>query len=210
MIECVPSIDLTLLAVLLLSPTLFVGFIQWLTDRIAQWTEQIEAPMNNRINSLADTVSFLSARIDALEARQNEDRATLPKLIDGRCEELLREIAGLKSRFEANLLAREEKEKKILLKLQNETNKIAVQFSQDKLIVDDKLSVVRNELSDEIAIRTKGVEMIKSTLLEEVAFIKGEIAKERKERELADEVLVGSINHYAAALQDGIKIVSSA
>jgi hypothetical protein len=166
--------------------------------------------MTARLNTLTDSLTFLSSRLDQLESRQNEDRLIFPKLVDGRCEELLREIAALKLKFEQNLLTRDEKETKILLKLQNESNKIAVQFAQDKLIQDEKIAAVRQSIEEEIAIRAKGAEMVKATLMEEVALIKADIAREKRERELADEDLVQAINHYSAALQDGIKIVSTA
>lgn len=45
--------------------------------------------------------------------------------------------------------------------------------------------------------------------MEDVALLRADISKERAERIHADEDLVQAINHYAAALQDGIKIVSS-
>lgn len=165
--------------------------------------------MTARLNSLTESLTFLSSRLDALESRQNEDRLNFPKVIDGRCEELLREIQGLKSKFEQNLVTREEKEKKILLKLQNESNKLAVQFQQDKVISDDKIRQLRTSIDDEIGIRTRGIDMVKATLLEEVAQIKSSLAQESKDRTTADEDLVQAINHYAAALQDGIKIVAT-
>lgn len=165
--------------------------------------------MTSRLNTLTDSLAFLSSRLDALEQRQKDDREVFPKLVDGRCEELLREIETLKTRFDQNVLTREEKEKRILLKLQNESNKIAVQFNQDKLIVDEKVKSVRTAIDEEVSFRTRGVELIKATLSEEVALIKADLAKEKKDRETGDEDLVQAINHYAAALQDGIKIVST-
>ncbi len=52
-------------------------------------------------------------------------------------------------------------------------------------------------------------ELLRLSLLEDVAVLRADISKERSERIHADEDLVQAINHYAAALQDGIKIVSS-
>lgn len=181
----------------------------WLTDRISQWTVQIEGPMHARLEGLGESLSQLSARLDSLEARQKEDREIFPKLVDGRCAELLNEISTLKTEFAQNVAQREEKEKRILLKLQHESNRIAVQFAQDKQVSDDKLRQLRTALDEEVSVRARGAEMVKQTLLEEVAAIKAELAAESSARESADEELVAAVNHYSAALQDGIKIVST-
>jgi len=46
-------------------------------------------------------------------------------------------------------------------------------------------------------------------LVEETAKLTDAIAVEAKARELADDEIVSAVNHYSAALQDGIKIVGS-
>lgn len=181
----------------------------WLTDRIAAWTEQIEAPMQARLASLAEQITFLVGRIDGLEAKQKADRETFPKLVDARCAELLNDISTLRSRFAENVAAREEKEKRILLKVQSESNKAAVQFAADKAISDDKIAQLRRSIDEEVAIRVRAHELVTKQLNEELAAVKSAIDTEKGEREAADEVLVQSINHYAAALQDGIRVVSA-
>jgi len=181
----------------------------WLTDRIAQWTEQIEAPMQARLNALAEQITFLVGRIDGLEAKQKQDRETFPKLVDARCAELLNDMAGLKARFAENVAAREEKEKRILLKVQSESNKVAVQFAQDKLMADEKVAQLRRDIDAEVSLRARAHAQVAQSIAEEAAAIKAELAKEKQEREQSDEVLVQSINHYAAALQDGIRVVSA-
>lgn len=49
---------------------------------------------------------------------------------------------------------------------------------------------------------------IRAVLPDLVAPFPGLIAKEQKEREKADDELERALNHYTAALQDSIKIVS--
>jgi hypothetical protein len=181
----------------------------WLTDRIAAWTEQIEAPMQARLSALAEQITFLVGRIDGLEAKQKVDRETFPKLVDARCAELLNDISTLRARFAENVSAREEKEKRILLKVQSESNKVAVQFASDKAMSDEKIAVLRRSIDDEVALRVRAHELVTKQLNEELAAVKADIEKEKGERESADEVLVQSINHYAAALQDGIRVVSA-
>lgn len=165
--------------------------------------------MTSRLAALDQQVSYLVGRIDGLEAKQKEDREVFPKLVDGRCAELLREIADLKARFAENSSSAEEKQKRVLLKVQSESNKAAVQFAQDKIISDQKIAQLRAAIDEEVAIRTRADDLIRGTLADEVAAIKADIVAEKGERAAADEDLVQAINHYSAALQDGIRVVSS-
>ena len=183
--------------------------LQWLTDRISQWTSEIEAPLTNRLAALSEQVVFLVGRIDGLEAKQKEDRDVFPQLVDGRCSELLREIADLKARFADSASSTDEKHKRILLKVQSESNKAAVQFAQDKIISDQKIAQLRAAIDEEVAIRTRAHDLIRDTLADEITAIKADVAAEKGERAAADEDLVQAINHYASSLQDGLKIVSS-
>jgi hypothetical protein len=73
-----------------------------------------------RIEALNSRVSELTARLEDLERQHQEDRITFPKLVDARCEQLLQEIKELKIKFDANTVQREEKEKRILLKVQDQ------------------------------------------------------------------------------------------
>jgi len=180
----------------------------WLTDRIAQWTQAIEAPITARLASLADQVAALNSRIDALAQQQKVDRETFPQLVDARCEELLRDMADLRSRFESAQQAREEKEKKILIKIQAEKDKLTQQLTQAHAISDEKIREVRQEVEEEVAIRRKAHEQMKESVRIELEEIKAKMSAEMRVREEADEQLVAAINHYTAALQDGVKIVS--
>ena len=46
-------------------------------------------------------------------------------------------------------------------------------------------------------------------MLDEIAAMKAEVQAEKEERISEDEQIVGAINEYTRALQDGLRIVSS-
>lgn len=165
--------------------------------------------MSARLSALSEQITYLVGRIDGLEAKQQQDRERFPKLVDGRCADLMGEIANLRARFSENVAAREEKEKRLLLKVQSESNKAAVQFAQDKAMADEKVAQLRVAIDEEVAIRIRAHEMVQRTLHEELAAMRDEAARERAERTEADDSIVQAISHYSSSLQDGLKIVGS-
>lgn len=52
-------------------------------------------------------------------------------------------------------------------------------------------------------------EKFQALVLDEISGIKAEVQAEKEERISEDEQIVGAINEYTRALQDGLRIVSS-
>lgn len=180
----------------------------WLNDRIEKWTEVIEKPMMARLDALNARADAITTRMDALERKQQEDRETFPKVIDARCGQLLTEIRDLKLQFESNKQAREEQEKRLMGRVTEVGNKMADQFVAEKTLGEQRWVSVRADLQQEIETRTRGLDALRKQLVDDLAPLRDALAKEAKERQAADEELVQAVNHYTAALQDGIKIVS--
>ena len=65
----------------------------------------------------------------------------------------------------------------------------------------------------EIALLADGRHMIdekfQALVLDEIAAVKAELKAEQEERIAEDEQIVGAINDYTRALQDGLRLVSS-
>lgn len=181
----------------------------WLADKITQFTDEVKIPLTEKIQKLHLRIDGVDERMTNLEDEHKQDRENFPKLIDARCDELLREIRDMKVAFENSEKAREEKEVRILTKLRNQGIKLNQQFVSEKELNDQKLAAIRQDIIDEVSQRAKGYEVIKKQIEDEVLALKESIHKEEQVRSQTDEDLVQAINHYAAALQDGIKIVSA-
>lgn len=52
-------------------------------------------------------------------------------------------------------------------------------------------------------------EKFQALVLDEIATVKAELKSEQEERIAEDEQIVGAINDYTRALQDGLRLVSS-
>ena len=64
----------------------------WLSDRVEQWTEEVQTPLLRKLAALNDKIAIVNARLDTLEEEHKKDRKTFPELIDARAQELLEQI----------------------------------------------------------------------------------------------------------------------
>lgn len=69
--------------------------------------------------------------------------------------------------------------------------------------------MVQNSISSVADGRHLIDEKFQALVLEEIAGVKAELKAEQEERVAEDEQIVGAINDYTRALQDGLRLVSS-
>lgn len=179
----------------------------WLSDRIEQWTEEVQTPLLRKLDALNSRVDVVNKRLDTLEEEHQVDRETFPKLIDARAQELLLQIKDMQVKHEHNVKQREEKEHRILVKIQQQSDRFSEQFSAEKLLKEDQFRVLWTDLEAEVDVRKKGFEATKEKLQEETSDIRVLLDRERQEREQQHEEVLQAVKHYSAALQDGIKVV---
>lgn len=181
----------------------------WLDDKMKKWQEEMQQPILQRLSSMNDRLDGLKAHLDDLDKQHQQDRITFPRLVDARMEELLNEIKDMKANFDHEVKKRDEKEKRLVNRMQEENSKLKAQHQQEKTIMEHKLMEVKRSLDEEVNLRMKGVDGLKQKLHDDMSMMRADLNKEKSDRESSDSELVQAINHYASALQDGIKIVSS-
>lgn len=181
----------------------------WLSDRFAQFRQDVEIPMLQKLDAMGQHVDSLTSRVEAVERAHAKDRETFPSLIDNRITELLREISDLKASLDVAQKQREEKDKRIMQRVQDLNAKTLNLMGADKTATEKKLQVLRQDLVDEANLRLKSMDTVRSSLQDDIDRLKEGLQKEQQERQKAEEDMVQAINHYAGALQDAIKIVST-
>jgi hypothetical protein len=179
----------------------------WLSDRIDKWTINVETPILEKIRAVNASIDAVNKRMAELEAEHQTDRIEFPKLIDARCNELLVEIRDMKHLMEQNVKEREEKEQKIMVKIQNNDDKVLAMFQAEKALTEKKLMALNQDIGTEVHTRRKGYDTIKQNMFDANVELKASLEKETQERERAYEEVLQAVAHYSSALQDGVKIV---
>lgn len=179
----------------------------WLSDRIEKWTCDVQVPMLAQIKAMNEELDRVNKRMDKLEAEHAQDRIDFPRLIDERCNQLLVEIRDMRTVMDMNIKQREEKEQKIMVKIQNSHDEQIAMFQAEKAVVDKKFMNVTKDINSEVHTRAKGYEVVKKQVFDNNEFIKAAVDKEIQERMRANEEVLQALAHYTSALQDGVKIV---
>lgn len=106
-------------------------------------------------------------------------------------------------------MTREEKDKVILYKIQNLAHRLREQLLAEKTVTESKLQDIRTAVSSEEQLRARAVDRMRATIHDELHDVRSSLRREVQAREGGQEDLVQAVSHYTAALQAGMKIVSS-
>lgn len=179
----------------------------WLSDRIEQWTEEVQTPLLRKLAALDVRLDEVNVRLDKLEEEHALDRKTFPALIDARAQELLEQIKDMRAAHELNVKQREEREHRILVKVQQQSDRFAEQFAAEKLMKEEQIKQIRVEIERECDVRVKGIVAVREIITKEFIDVKASIDVERQERVQQHKEVLVNIEHYIAAVQDTVKIV---
>ena len=81
--------------------------------RIVKVQKEIEEPINQKIDILKQSIKELKGCINDLDIKIDENKKSLPPMIDAKAAELLKQINEFKARFEADVASAEEKDKTV-------------------------------------------------------------------------------------------------
>jgi hypothetical protein len=186
----------------------FQALQSWLENRIDSWTVKIEEPMIRKLDELNAKVDSVSGRVGTLEEKRVADQKLFPKLIDARAAELLKEIKDFKLVFDSAQQSHEEHHDQFMVRLVDQGKQMRQSFESEKVVREKKLALIANDVQTFTASTSTQLSLVKQTLRSELAVVRAEHEKEVQEREQQDSEITQAVNHYAAALQDAIKVVS--
>jgi hypothetical protein len=178
----------------------------WVEDQMKQFTDRVQIPIQEKLAVLVDRIEEVNDRIDVVQAQHEAERDEFPAIIDARSNQLLEEIRDMRKVFEHEQKATEEKHKQVLYRINEQHAALKKIFVADKAIHEIKIKELRREIQDETQLRVKAEKVISKSIVEQTQELAVQIENEVREREEGDEALVQAVNHYTAALQDGLKL----
>lgn len=181
----------------------------WVEDQMEQWTSRVQLPLQQSLEKLTVRIEEVNDRIDVVEAKHEKERSEFPAIIDARSKELLGEIQDFRRVFEHDQKAQAEKHKRIAVRIQDQGARLHKQFVAEKVQAEKRVAVIRQDIQVETQLRNKADKLITQAVQDHVMTLQEQITAEIAEREVADDEIVAAVNHYTAALQDGLKIVSA-
>jgi hypothetical protein len=180
----------------------------WLDDRVCQWAREVEAPLIKRLTDVSSKLEAVTARVETLEQQQVANREMIPKLVDLKGAEILRQIAETKTAVAQEQALRDEREKQVYVKIQDLGRRLHEQIVAERALAERRATEVRRELTAEASARERSHARLQGHITAETAALRETSEREAAERSNADAELANALTVTSHALQRGIKIVA--
>ncbi|KAF7456182.1 putative SF-assemblin [Cryptosporidium felis] len=176
-------------------------------EQMSAIKEKLEGVFLGKLDQLSIACQSLDERLAIIEKEIVSDKSKIIEEFEHKHQNLVNEIMNAKSIAEREYHIAEEKEEQMKLFLKELENHVEEEINREisnKEIVLSTINDNFNQLKDKIE-RTQ--DKFQNFVLEEIAHIKNDIAKESQNREAADDDIVQALNQYTKALQDVLKII---
>ncbi|KAL3158770.1 hypothetical protein ABBQ32_011498 [Trebouxia sp. C0010 RCD-2024] len=181
----------------------------YIDDEIRAVHERISAQIRDSQLGLKACVDSLARNVQDLKDAMRDERVQrisdveyISQAVRAKAEECLAAV-------DDERVARLEKEAQSLKRVSEEVFRVQKQIDSEKLARESASGQLQSDLQQLLNGRHVIDEKFQALVLDEIAGIKTEVQAEKEERISEDEQIVGAINEYTRALQDGLRIVSS-
>ncbi|KAH7649486.1 hypothetical protein FG379_001112 [Cryptosporidium bovis] len=176
-------------------------------EQLARIQQKLENIFIGKLDQLSVACKSLDERLSIIEKEIMNEKSQILEEFEQKNENLLNEVMNAKTIAEREYHIAQEKEEQMKLFLKELENHIEDEVNKE---INNK-ELYLNNISDEFSSLKDKIEKtqdkFQNFVLEEIAHIKNDIAKESQNREAADDDIVQALNQYTKALQDVLKII---
>eukprot|EP00474_Spongospora_subterranea_P001236 CRZ01694.1 hypothetical protein [Spongospora subterranea] len=170
---------------------------------------QMELLATMRIDTrIVDTDFFVFN--NCLIFQVESDRELFPKQIEEKSAMLTQELEHLKQRFTVEQTVREHREKQLTNQIRDDKDNVLQQFRAVRFGIDQRWRDLDMEISSETKQRRAEAELLQTQTSEKLLLLSSELELCQRERVRTTREVAKAVVHYAAALRDGVNIVSEA
>ncbi|CDJ67513.1 SF-assemblin, putative [Eimeria necatrix] len=179
-------------------------------SQLLQVQEKLSQVFVDKFEQLQCGVDALNERISLVEKEFLIERDKQNRDSEDKHSQINADLAALQHAFETDKSSRQERELQLAKRLGDLEYRTEGKFEAEKNAREQKIEQLREELEEAKRIRERGEEKFQTFILEEVAALKNGLILESQAREGADDDIVQAVNHYTTALQDALRLVSTA
>ena len=188
--------------------TNYTALQNWAADQFTKIPiefKQLLNTFNDQINKKIDLLDKKIIKIQQEEVKNNEIMIEKMKLYQIAVEKELKQ-ASIKCDNYAH--DHEEQTERIDDKVNKLNAQVVADIKDQKINYEKRYIILENQLKNEIEQRDHMTLILQQNIDDNISAIKTVIEQEVKERVAGDDELIIAINHYTAAVQDSVQIVS--
>ncbi|OEH77432.1 SF-assemblin [Cyclospora cayetanensis] len=179
-------------------------------SQLLQVQDKLSQVFVDKFEQLQCGVDALNERISLVEREFAVERDKQAREAEEKNAAISNDISSLQHAFETDKSGRQERELQLAKRLGDLEYRTEGKFEAEKNAREQKIEQLREELEEAKRIRERGEEKFHTFILEEVAALKNGLILESQAREGADDDIVQAVNHYTTALQDALRLVTTA
>ncbi|EPR63917.1 putative SF-assemblin [Toxoplasma gondii TgCatPRC2] len=163
-----------------------------------------------KFDQLQSALDALNDRLTVVERESAIEKEKQAKEWEEKNVVISKDMSTIKAALETESQLRQEREVQLAKRLGELEYRTEGKFEAEKNTRQQKYEQAHEEMEEAKRIRERNEEKFQTFVLEEIAALKNGLVLESQAREGADDDIVQAVNHYTTALQDALRLVTTA
>lgn len=172
--------------------------------------DKLSSVFVEKFEQLQCAIDALNERLSVVEKEFTVEKEKQAREGDERNSFMVKELSSIKASVESDSQVRQEREVQLAKRLGELECRTEEKFESEKNTREQKYDQAHEELEEAKRTRERNEEKFQTFALEEIAALKNGLILESQARESADDDIVQAVNHYTTALQDALRLVTTA
>lgn len=181
----------------------------WFESQLTTLDKKFHETLNERTEKTTAKLVDLEERITSLDERFEVEKADILRQIDERGQELAKLLEEFKAEFEADRVARLEREDKLIMQLGTQEQETGEKFDLQIKMRETRYAAVRKILEQNVKIRDRAEARFQQFFEKEVNQLHNDVRTEVEIRAREDDEIVEALNRYTMKLQKSLYIINS-
>jgi len=178
-------------------------------EKVAAMEERLHLVMDNHVKGIQDRLEQLDVKVNDLNIRLEEEKATIPADIAKRSKDIKDMLQSFIDEFSVERKDRLNREGRIMKQLTDHAELLSTQWNEERRSREESVSILTEKLDENDRNRSEADANFSSLVEREVEKLREEIDKESKERTIEDDEIVEALNRYTEHLQNSLSVIST-
>jgi len=179
------------------------------TQKILDMEQNFERILNERSLRMEERLVNVQQKVEELTVRFEEEKDVVPKDMDGRGKELKDMLHNLQKELAEERSDRLNREGRILKQMDDHSSAIFGAIEKETTEREDISSGLQKRIENNERLRSQSEHELQSKIQREMSELKDMIERERLERKMGDDEIIGGLNGYVEKLQSSLSVISS-
>lgn len=179
------------------------------TEKIQDMERNFERILNERSLRMEERLVSVQQKVEELTTRFEEEKETVPKDMESRGQELKEILDTFQKELAEERSDRLNREGRIMKQMDDHSSSILRAIEEETNIREEISEGLQCRIEENERLRSQSEYDLQSKIQNEMSELKGMIDREKMERKIGDEEIIGALNTIADQLQTSLSVISA-